>query len=152
MFKTRPLIDPTPRYQFSQHATVNPSFAFDPSRHLVSMNSLQIAIKSRANKKSKGADNISNFLIKKLSPKFKILLAILFNQAYNMAFFPTEWKTALIIPILKNPNQRSSQSAIDRYHCYLALENSMNVALSKSLMPNVLGLTSSLPINSVINQ
>lgn len=94
-------IDPTPRYHFSQHATANPSFAYDPGRHLVSMNSLQNAIKSRSNKKSKGADNISNFLIKRMSPKFKILLAVLYNQAYNIGFFPTEWKTALIIPVLK---------------------------------------------------
>lgn len=100
-------IDPIPRFHFSQHATANPSFVHDSARHLVSMKSLGIAIKSRANKKSKGADNISNFLIKKLSPKFKILLAILFNQAYNIAFFPTEWKTALIIPILKKSKPTS---------------------------------------------
>lgn len=97
----------TARAEFSQHASANPAFKHHHNRHLVSLNSLLAAITSRANKKSKGADNISNFLIKRLSPKFRVLLAILFNQAYNIAFFPTAWKIALVMPILKKQKPTS---------------------------------------------
>lgn len=100
---------PIARTQFQQHASANSAFSYDADRHLVSPNLLLAAIVSRANKKSCGADKVSNFIIKKLSPKFRILLAILFNQAYNIAFFPTAWKTALVMPILK-PGKPTSQS------------------------------------------
>lgn len=89
------------RTLYTQHSTSDPSFAYDPEKHLVSINQVKAAIKTRANKKSKGNDNISNFVIKRLSPKFHTWLAILINQAYNIAYFPTAWKTAIIIPIIK---------------------------------------------------
>lgn len=106
--------------QFSQHATANPSFVFDESRHLVSINMLKAAIRSRTNKKSKGEDNISNFIIKKLSAKFTIALAMIFNHAYNLAHFPSAWKTAIIVPLLKKSkptNEPTSYRPISLLSC-----------------------------------
>lgn len=111
---------PSVRSVFSQHATANPSFVFDKTRHLVSINSLNDTLSSRANKKSKGEDKISNFVIKKLSPKFRILLAMLFNQAYNIGYFPAAWKRAIIVPILKKSkpsNEAASYRPISLLSC-----------------------------------
>lgn len=105
---------------FSQHATANPSFVFDETRHLVSINLLKAAIRSRANKKSKGEDNVSNYIIKKLSGKFIIALAMIFNHAYNIAYFPSSWKTAIIVPLLKKlkpPNEPASYRPISLLSC-----------------------------------
>lgn len=111
---------PSVRSVFSQHATANPSFVFDKTRHLVSINSLNDTLSSRANKKSKGEDKISNFVIKKLSPKFRILLAMLFIQAYNIGYFPAAWKRAIIVPILKKSkpsNEAASYRPISLLSC-----------------------------------
>lgn len=86
-------------------------FKFEPNRHLVSPNSLLTAIKSRANKKSCGEDKISNYIIKKLSPRFRSAIAKLFNQAFNIAYFPTAWKSAIVIPILKTGKQANDPSS-----------------------------------------
>lgn len=113
-------VQPTVRTFFSQHATANPSFNYNSDRHLVSINSLNDSIATRANKKSKGEDKISNFVIKKLSPKFRIYLATLFNQAYNIGYFPSAWKRAIIIPILKGAkptNEPSSYRPISLLPC-----------------------------------
>lgn len=111
---------PSTRTHFSQHETVNPVFTYRPERHLVSMNTLYSIIKSRANKKSKGEDGISNYVIKRLSNKFNVLLAMLFNQAYNIAYFPQAWKKALIVPLLKKgkpPTAPSSYRPISLLSC-----------------------------------
>lgn len=111
---------PRPRFHFSQHATANPSFIFNPDRHLVSINMLFNFLKSRKNKKSRGDDGISNFVLKKLSLKFVTLLATLFNQLYNIAYFPHTWKHALVVPILKkgkSPSIPSSYRPISLLSC-----------------------------------
>lgn len=72
--------------------------------NFVSPNNIRDLIKSKNNKKTSGPDNIPNFLLKKTQRKFWIFISILFNQLYNIAYFPDKWKTAHIIP-LKKPNK-----------------------------------------------
>lgn len=100
-----------PQIEFSQEFPANPSVRFNPDHHLFSFDSLCAIIKSRANKKSKGPDNIPNIVLKKLSKKCLTMLVILFNQSFNLGYFPKAWKEAVIIPIPKKgkpPNEVSS--------------------------------------------
>lgn len=105
---------PPSKVNFEQHATANPIFNYSADRHLVSMNIIRESIKSRANKKSKGEDKISNFVLRKLSMRF------IFNQMYNLAHFPHAWKMALVIPLLKkdkSPEEPASYRPISLLSC-----------------------------------
>lgn len=88
-----------PKTVFGPH---NPATA--PSNQHVFTNPRQIKekIKKLNNKKSAGPDTISNFLIKKLPPLIYSQLAIILNNTLNLAYFPTCWKSAIIIPIKKS--------------------------------------------------
>lgn len=111
---------PPPKVIFEQHSTANPFFRYSADRHLVSMNIILETIKSRANKKSKGEDKISNFVLRKLSTRFVTVLATLFNQLYNLAHFPQSWKIALVIPLLKkdkSPEEPASYRPISLLSC-----------------------------------
>lgn len=84
------------------------------------MNIIQESIKSRANKKSKGEDKISNFVLRKLSIQFVTVLATIFNQMYNLAHFPHSWKMALVVPLLKKdkpPEEPASYRPISLLSC-----------------------------------
>lgn len=64
---------------------------------------LQI-IKALPNKKSAGPDQISNFLIKKLSFSVICRLGGILDAALKLNYFPTSWKTASIIVLPKKAN------------------------------------------------
>lgn len=91
----------TPNRFFNLEGSANPSFTFSSDRHIVSMNSLNNVLKSRANKKSVGIDEIPNVVLKKLSYKAKLVIAVLFNQVFNSGYYPNAWKCAITIPIHK---------------------------------------------------
>ena len=55
-------------------------------------------------KKSSGPDNISNYFLKKISNQAVNFLTILYNNCINNAYFPSLWKTARILPIVKKQN------------------------------------------------
>lgn len=90
---------------YNQFCTADPSVRFDPNAHLTSIPNITSIIKSRANKKSCGNDNLPNTVLKKLGKRFVATLATLLNQAYNVGYFPNKWKEAKIIPILKQGQQ-----------------------------------------------
>lgn len=102
----------------------------DPNnRHLnfISPEHLNSIIKRKNNKKSFGFDGIPNFVIKKLSYKFIKFLAILFNQLFNNAHFPTAWKKAIIFPLLKpgkDPTKIESYRPISLLSCLSKLYES----------------------------
>lgn len=102
----------TPKVLFTAVEPANPTNGFNPDRHLTSTDNTRHLIKSRQNKKSSGKDNIPNFIIRKLGPIFSETLSTLFNQAYNINYFPTAWKQAKIIPICK-PNKPAD--SLDSY-------------------------------------
>ena len=53
------------------------------------------------NKTSSGLDKIPHIVLKNLSSKVILYYTILFNNCLNLKYFPTEWKCAKILPILK---------------------------------------------------
>lgn len=68
---------------------------------ITTTNNLKSIINRRANKKSNGPDGISNYIIRKLPIVCINKIAKLFNHIYNSTYFPTEWKSADIVPIYK---------------------------------------------------
>lgn len=90
-----------PIVQYNDQRIANPAFGYDPQIHLTSVSNVVNIIKSRNNKKSSGNDNIPNSVIRKLGKRFHTTLTILFNQMYNIAYFPKAWKIAKVIAIPK---------------------------------------------------
>lgn len=110
----------TPNRNFNPEGSANPSFTFSSDRHIVSMNSLNNVLKSRANKKSVGTDEIPNVVLKKLSYKAKLVIAMIFNQIFNSGYYPNAWKCAITIPIHKKgkpPNDPNSYRPIALLPC-----------------------------------
>lgn len=93
---------------------------FNPNIHICRTSTVIDIIKHRTNKKSQGEDGISNFILRKLSLKFITILTTIFVHAYNIAYFPTSWKVAIIVPIPKknqNSNLVSSYRPISMISC-----------------------------------
>lgn len=89
-----------PKYIFTSIFSAD-STIFNSNRHLISVSTLKSIIKNRANKKSTGHDGIPNIVLRKLPHTCITKIAILFNQAYNISYFPSTWKHAIVIPIIK---------------------------------------------------
>lgn len=90
----------TPRFVFSIRSSANPT-TFNAEHHFISIPTLQSIIKRCANKKSCGHDGIPNTVLRKLSTNCIKKIATLFNQTYNISYFPKAWKMAIVVPILK---------------------------------------------------
>lgn len=97
-----------PRTTYSIRSPANPA-TFNPEYHLISIPSLQSIIKRCANKKSCGHDGIPNTVLRKLSTTCISKLATLFNQTFNIGYFPKTWKVAIVVPILK-PTKPASEA------------------------------------------
>lgn len=86
-------------------------FAIPGKKELIKNNNIHISftnskevesiIKSKNNKKSFGPDGLPNYALRKMSQKFFIFIAILFNQIFNNGYWPKGWKNAYITPLLK---------------------------------------------------
>ena len=63
---------------------------------------IETLIDKLPNKTSKGNDNISNLLLKKLKPSIIIPLEIIFNKSIEEGVFPDDMKLADVIPLYKN--------------------------------------------------
>ena len=66
-----------------------------------SIHELNCAIRQLKNKKDPGKDGISNEMIRHLGSLAKQKLLDIYNHSWNTGTFPTSWKEAIIIPILK---------------------------------------------------
>ena len=91
-----------PIYNFCDAFNSNGSHNFEQSAFLTRPTEIKKIIKSLKNKKSFGYDNISNYLIKKLSNNFHNVLTIIINNCINTGYYPKTWKTAKILPFLKH--------------------------------------------------
>lgn len=58
-------------------------------------------IRSRKNQKSRGENQISNFILRKMPATFILYLTIILNNCFNTSYFPSSWKKATVIPIPK---------------------------------------------------
>lgn len=72
-------------------------------------------LKKLPNKTSTGIDSIPSIVLKHLPHRIIRDYTILFNNSLNNRYFPKDWKTAKVLPILKagkNPTDRSSYRPI----------------------------------------
>jgi ribonuclease HI len=68
---------------------------------------LEAALKKLKKKKSPGADGITNEMLQNLGERAKRILLDIFNQSWHTGQFPTTWKEAHIVPILKKGKDKS---------------------------------------------
>ena len=71
------------------------------------MRELNLAIKKLKNKKSPGADGITNEMLKHLGPSTKNILLQVFNSSWHSGKFPSRWKEAYIKPSLKKGKDKN---------------------------------------------
>ena len=76
-----------------------------------SIHELKCAIRQLKNKKAPGKDDISNEMIRHLGSLAKQKLLDIYNHSWNTGTFPTSWKEAIIIPILKKGKDRHSKTS-----------------------------------------
>lgn len=83
--------------------------------YFCSVKEVAYIIKNLPNKTSTGVDNIPSIIIKHLPMKYIRDYTILFNNLLNNRYFPKEWKTAKVLPIIKTgkcPKEMSSYRPI----------------------------------------
>ena len=73
-----------------------------------SVQELERAIAKLASKKAPGPDKITNEMIKHLGPKAKQILLKFINKTWEEGRLPSQWRTAIITPILKKGKSPSS--------------------------------------------
>ena len=73
--------------------------------------SLMLKLKKLPNKTSSGLDGIPPICLKHLPAIVIVDLTILFNNVINMNYFPTAWKSAKVLPILKRWKDPSDPSS-----------------------------------------
>jgi len=102
-------------------------------------------VKKLRNNKSPGHDLISNKIVKNLPLKTIILLTYIFNAIFRLSYFPTSWKSALIITILKpgkQPDLPESYRPISLLPTFgkifekLLLKRLVNIALKQNALPS----------------
>ena len=76
-----------------------------------SIHELNCAVRQLKNKKAPGKDGISNEMIRRLGGVAKQKLLDIYNHYWNTGTFPTSWKEAIIIPILKKGKDRPSKTS-----------------------------------------
>lgn len=110
----------TPKTNFSSDSPANPTRRYNHAIHATSIENIKIIIKSRANKKSMGFDEIPNAVIKKLGDNFVAVIATLINQSANICYFPLAWKSSKIIAVQKKnkpPKEPNSYRPIALLPC-----------------------------------
>ena len=98
------------------------------------MADLSDAIKRLKNKKSPGKDGVCNEMIKHLGLSARNKLLELFNLSWKSGIFPSAWKEAVIIPVLKkgkDPKKKTSYRPISLLSC---LGKTLERMVNKQLM------------------
>ena len=85
-------------YYVNKMPTITNSLYLSPTNE----KEIKDLIQSLPNKNSSGYDNISNVLLKKLSPEILTPLKIIFNSSLSEGEFPQQMKLAEVVPLYKN--------------------------------------------------
>ena len=72
---------------------------------------LKDATRKLKNKKSPGKDGVTNEMIKRLGQGARQKLLDVFNQSWTLGVFPTAWKEAIMVPILKKGKDKTNKSS-----------------------------------------
>lgn len=112
------------------------------------------ALRRRSNKRSSGVDGVPEFVLRKTGTDVWGFLSILFNHCLNVGYFPTTWKEAVVVPVLKpgsDPGDSESYrpisllSAFGKLFEYFILARINDVVLDRDiLMDNQFGFRTGL--------
>lgn len=81
--------------------SVNSKLPIEHRGLLTSAEEVSLIISSRPNKKSCGNDNMPYFIMKQFNFSIIVFLATFFNHIISLAYFPKNWRHAIITPIPK---------------------------------------------------
>lgn len=113
--------------------------ANQPYNDPISMFELKHAL-SLTSDSSPGKDNITYSMIKNCHEKLQMEILKIYNKIFSEQVFPAEWRTAIIIPILKpgkNPQETTSYRPISLTSCLSKLlEKILNIRLMWFLESN----------------
>ena len=101
------------------------------------MNVVKELIKDQSTNKSPGHDQISNKIIKNIPAKTIIQLTHIYNSTFRLSYFPSTWKSAIIIPVLK-PNKPPAR--VDSYKP-ISLLPVLGKILEKLLLKRLLSIS-----------
>lgn len=101
--------------------------------HLTTPNQVWKHIKKLKNKPTTGPDNIPSILLKHLPRKGVVLLTNIINASIRQKYFPTVWKSSIIIPVPK-PNKDISDPKNIRP---INLLNNISKIMEKVLLTNL---------------
>lgn len=80
---------------------MNNTPCYVPENKKVSVEEVQAALKCSKNMKAPGFDSIFNLVLKNLSLSTLTHIVNIFNKCLDLNYFPSCWKMAKIVPILK---------------------------------------------------
>lgn len=107
-----------------------------PAKHTSPAEVLAL-IRNLKNNKSPGHDKINNKLLKNIPPKTIILLTYIYNATLRLSYFPTTWKTALIVTILKPGKPPDDPSSYRPISLLPALGKILEKIILKRIIPMI---------------
>ena len=112
--------------------------------HMITPEQITSVLKGSKNMKAPGFDGIFNIVMKRLSFKVIRLLANIFSTCLEIHYFPSMWKTAKVIPIIKpgkDPTSPASYrpisllSAISKIFERLILDRLLEEVCRNNILP-----------------
>lgn len=92
-------------------ATLNNTRCYVPNEKKITVDEISAALKNSKNMKAPGFDSIFNILLKHLSSRTLTHLANILNKCMDLQYFPSTWKCAKVVPILKPGKDPTSPSS-----------------------------------------
>lgn len=115
-----------------------------PDDQKITVDQISMSLKRAKNMKAPGFDGVFNLVLKNSSNKVLSLLAAIFNRCLELGYFPSCWKAAKIVPILKpgkDPTSPSSYrpisllSSLSKLFERLILDRLLNHVNSNDVIP-----------------
>lgn len=106
----------------------------DPEIKFLESTDLKDIITTRNNKKSTGADGITNQMLKVLSPKALLILTMIFNHIINLGYYPQNWRHGIVIPV---PKKGKPKNKVSSYRPIQLLSN-LSKLLEKHISETIL--------------
>ncbi|MCP4457121.1 MAG: hypothetical protein GY816_03695, partial [Cytophagales bacterium] len=101
--------------QFSEPSNYGIAIEYSPSNNKFDIdfrpNRIWSILSNLNANKALGPDKIHGRILKNCSVPISAALSILFNKSYNSGYIPSEWKSALIVPVHK----KGSKSNVENY-------------------------------------
>ncbi|XP_058448904.1 uncharacterized protein LOC131428864 [Malaya genurostris] len=92
-------------------STLRNTRCYVPENVKVKPEQVAATVKASKNMKAPGFDSIFNLTLKKLSHQTYTFIANVFNRCLDLNYFPSEWKIAKVVPLLKPSKDPTNPSS-----------------------------------------